>query len=314
MNGNKEILMRLEKYLAREIIPKCLFMLWLIVLSCSSPAQDAVSVEVTRIKGTIYKLCVNNFVNMVSFIGPDGVLLVDSGFNETAGQVKSILKEYGGGEIKYIINTHSDYDHIAGNSALRENATVLAHSRCKSQIEEYAAPDYDIPFDKAIFRGAYPTITFETPVFLDFNGDEIQIIPLIGGHTDEDIIVYFKNSGVVCLGDMISPGTFPVVKLNNGGNANTLLKNVEKLMSLFPEDVTFIVGHGRDMTAKELHIYHKMLQSTIAIVHAAMKTGMAVEEMKRRDILKDWSAYNDPEYEETTSETWIETIYNSSIK
>lgn len=64
MKGNKEILMKLEKYLAREIIPKCLFMLWLIVLSCSSPAQDAVSIEVTRIKGTIYKLCVNNFVNM----------------------------------------------------------------------------------------------------------------------------------------------------------------------------------------------------------------------------------------------------------
>ena len=57
-----------------------------------------------------------------------------------------------------------------------------------------------------------------------------------------------------------------------------------------------------------------MLKSTIAIVLAAREMGMTVDEMKRRDILKDWSAYSDPEHEETTSEIWIETIYKSSIK
>jgi glyoxylase-like metal-dependent hydrolase (beta-lactamase superfamily II) len=141
-----------------------------------------------------------------------------------------------------------------------------------------------------------------------------QIIPLTGGHTDEDIIVYFKNSGVVCLGDMISPGSFPVVKLNNGGSANILLGNVGKLVSLFPESVTFIVGHGMEMTLQEVHSYHNMLQGTIEIIQAAMKRNMTVEEMKRAKILKDWSAFNDPENEETTAETWIETVFRSSVK
>ena len=284
----------------------------LVLLLCCSSAPNAPSIEATHIKDAIYKLWVDDFVNIVAFVGPDGVLLVDTGFDESSEQVKSILKELGGGDIKYIINTHSDYDHIAGNSSLRGRALILAHARCRSQLMEYADPEYDIPFDKALFRGAYPTVTFEEPVTLYFNGDEIQVIPLTGGHTDEDIIVYFKKSGVVCLGDMISPGSFPVVKLNNGGNAHTLVENVERLISLFPEDVTFIVGHGEDTTVKELRIYHDMLKSTIAIVQTAMEANMTVEEMKRRNILKDWASFNDPENEETTAETWIETIYRSS--
>jgi len=304
--------MKPEKFKTQKVIRAYLFLFFLIVLSCYSCAPDATSIELTRVKDTLYKICVDDFVNLVAFIGPEGVMLVDTGFDESSGQVKSILKKLGGGDIEYIINTHSDYDHIAGNSALRGNAIVLAHTRCRSQLLEYADPEYDIPFDKALFRGSYPTITFEEPVTLYFNGEEIQVIPLTGGHTDEDVIVYFKNSGVVCLGDMISPGTFPVVKLNNGGNANSLVENVERLISLFPEDVTFIVGHGGETTVKELRTYHDMLQGTIAIVQAAMKANMTVEEMKRRNILKDWSSFNDPKFEETTAETWIETIYRSS--
>ena len=306
--------MKPEKFKTQEIIRAYLTLLILIVLSCCSSAPDAASIEVTCVKDTIYKLCVDDFVNLVVFVGPEGVMLVDTGFDESSEQVKSILKELGGGDIKYIINTHSDYDHIAGNSSLRGNAIVLTHTQCKSQLIEYADPEYDIPFDKALFRGAYPTMTFEEPITLYFDGDEIQVIPLTGGHTDEDVIVYFKNAGVVCLGDLISPGSFPVVKLNNGGNANSLVENVERLISLFPEDVTFIVGHGGDTTVKELRIYHDMLQSTIAIVQAAMKANMTVEEMKRRKILDDWSSFNDPENEETTAETWIETIYRSSVE
>ena len=275
---------------------------------------DTPSVQATRITDNIYKLYVDGFVNILAFFGPDGTLLVDTGFPETAGEVKSILRRLGGGDIKYIINTHSDYDHIAGNLALKGNATVLAHTRCKSQLTEYAHPDYDISFDKAIFRGAYPSITFDVPIMLNCNSEEVQIIPLTGGHTDEDVVVHFKNSSVVYLGDMISPATFPVVKLRNGGNANTLAENVGRLISLFPEDVTFIVGHGQDISVKELHAYHNMLRSTIAIVQAAMKANMTVEEMKRKGILKDWSAFSDPEHEETTAETWIETIYRSSIE
>jgi len=264
-----------------------------------------------QITDNLYKLNVDDFVNIIAFTGPEGVLLVDSGFEETAAEVQSILEKRNSGNIRYIINTHSDYDHIAGNPALRENAVVVSHANCKAQLMKYAEPDFDIPFNKEIFCKALPTITFEEPLTLHFNGVEIQIIPLIGGHTDEDTIVYFKNVGVAYLGDMVSIETFPVVKLNNGGNAKTLVENVEKLMSLFPEETVLVVGHGRDTTIKELHTYHKMLISTIEIVGEALKKDMPVDEMISANILTDWMSYHEPKYEETKAETWIKTVYQS---
>jgi len=254
---------------------------------------------------------VDNFVNIIAFTGPEGVLLVDTGFPETAAEVESILDNWDSGRIRYIINTHSDYDHIAGNPALRDNAMVISHTNCKSQLTKYAEPDFDIPFDKEIFRGAIPTLTFNDPLTLHFNGEEIKIIPLIGGHTDEDTIVYFKNAGVAYTGDIISPETFPVVKLNNGGNANTLVENVEKLIALFPEETRIIVGHGPDTTTAELKAYHTMLVSTINLVEEALKQDMSLDEMINNNILKDWMSYHDPQYEETKVETWIKTILQS---
>jgi glyoxylase-like metal-dependent hydrolase (beta-lactamase superfamily II) len=258
---------------------------------------------------------VDNFVNILAFTGPEGALLVDTGFEETAAEVLSILEERSGGNIsiKYIINTHSDYDHIAGNPALRQGAIILSHANCKAQLIRYAEPEYDIPFDKEIFRNALPTLAFEEPLTLYFNGEEIEIIPLIGGHTDEDSIVYFKNAGVAYLGDMVSIDTFPVVKLDNGGNAKRLVKNIEKLMELLPEDTRLVVGHGRDTTTKELHNYHIMLVSTIKVVDEALKEGMSVEEMISENILKDWMSYHEPKYDETKAETWIKSIYHSLV-
>jgi len=284
-----------------------------ILLSSLLSAQDDLpKIEVTKISDTIYKFFVNEFVNMVAFIGPDGVLLVDSGFEEAAEKVKSILKRLGNSDIKYIINTHSDYDHIAGNRSLRENALVIAHSNCRDQMLKYMDPSFKLPFDKKIFEEGLPMMTTENRLTLYFNNEEIHIIPLLGGHTDEDIIVTFKNQDVVCLGDIIFPDSFPVVKVENGGSVQTLLANIDTLTSRFLKDVRLIVGHGRDMKVEELKEYRKMIVKTVEIVSNAMKAGKGVDEMKRENILKDWKSWNSKLFpEDLNTDSWIDTIVKS---
>jgi glyoxylase-like metal-dependent hydrolase (beta-lactamase superfamily II) len=272
-------------------------------------------IEVMKISENIYKLFVDDFVNMIAFAGPDGVLLVDSGFEETAEEVKSILTELGNSEIKYIINTHSDYDHIAGNRSLRENALVIAHTNCKDQMLKYIEPSFDIPFDKKIFKEGLPMIKIEDRTVIYFNDEEIHIIPILGSHTDEDIVVYFKNEGIVCLGDIILPDSFPHVKVENGGSVQKLLANIDTLINNFSKAVLLIVGHGRDMKIEELKEYRKMIFETNGIVVNAMKKGKGIEEMKRENILKDWEAWNSKMFpEDLNTDSWIDNIYKSWIK
>ncbi len=285
----------------------------LILHTTLSYAQDESSkIEVTKISDTIYKFFVNEFVNMTAFIGPDGALLVDSGFEEAAGQVKSILSTLGNSDIKYIINTHSDYDHIAGNRSLREHALIIAHTNCRDQMLKYIEPSFDLPFDKKIFEEGMPMITADDRLTLYFNNQEIHIIPLLGGHTDEDIIIYFENEGVACLGDMIFPDSFPVVKIENGGSVQKLLENIDTLIYRFSEDDILIVGHGRDMKSGELKEYRKMIVETVEIVSNAMKAGKCVEEMKKENVLRHWESWNSKLFpEDLNTDSWIETIVKS---
>ena len=50
--------------------------------------MKSAKVEVIQISDNLYKLNVDDFVNIIAFTGPKGVLLVDTGFEETASEVQ----------------------------------------------------------------------------------------------------------------------------------------------------------------------------------------------------------------------------------
>lgn len=288
------------------------YMFMIVAVLNTSAAQDTDEVDVTPLTETLYRLTIDDFVNIVAFKGPEGVILVDSGFEETAGHVRSTLGTRGFGDIQYIINTHSDYDHVAGNRALRGGAVVLAHVKCRDQMVIYASPDFDIPFDKTIFRDGLPALTFEGRLTLHFGGEEVEIIPMPGGHTDEDVIVYFREARVAYIGDIVLPDSFPVVKLDNGGTVEGLMQVVEQLIDLFPDDTLLVVGHGREMKAAELRAYHEMLVQTTRIVKDGLEAGKDPEEMKQQNVLKGWEAWTNKKWpDELNPSTWIETICKS---
>ncbi|MFC1724445.1 MBL fold metallo-hydrolase [candidate division KSB1 bacterium] len=276
-------------------------------------SQEDHKVKVTRVKGNIYKLYISDFVNIFAFIGSDGVLLVDSGFHGNAEEVISKLSQLGNGKIRYIINTHADWDHIAGNHALGKDAEVISHSNSRKQILEYI--DWEgFPFDRTILKKSLPTMTFEKNLTLYFNGEKIKLIYMSGAHTDDDIIVYFETANIVCLGDMFLPGSFPVVKLDNGGSVKDLVKNIDIVLEMFPEDVILVFGHGENYTLNDLKKYRKMVVNTINKVSTAKNDGKMLEEIKKENILKDWASWSGTVFEDVTSDKWIETIYNSVSK
>ena len=292
------------------------FVLLILIFSISITAlygQEESKVKVTRIKGNVYKFFINDFVNIFALVGDDGVLLVDTGFGENAQEVKSKLKSIGSDKVKYIINTHSDYDHIAANRNFREDAVIISHHTCREQLMIYSVTD-DIPFDKEIFKEAVPDIIFEEKITLFFNDEEIELIYLPGAHTDEDVIVYFKNLNVACMGDIFIPKTFPVVKLNNGGKIEKVVETIDNVKKIFPDDVIFVFGHGDDYTKNDLTVYRDMVSETIETVKKAKNEGKTLEQMKKENILKNWMSWSGTVFEDGNCDLWIETIYNGILK
>ena len=260
--------------------------------------------QVEKISGTLYKLTLslNEFtVNLGVCAGVDGILLIDTGWAQTAEELSKSVSELDEGIIKLIIFTHHHADHIGGRDLLGENATLITH---KNTIDELAGKYFGL--DARSGQGL-PTITLENELSLRFNGEDIKIIPA-PGHTDSDLVVYFINSGVVFLGDLVLSDTFPPLDLVRGGNAEHYIESIGKLIEQFPIDVKLITGHGRDYTLVDLREHYRMAVSTTDLIKQGMADGKNAQDMVSEELLRDWAKWSSAQ---VSSEAWITQAYES---
>ena len=274
------------------------FVLFLLFNSAFSQTELP-PIHATRTTKNIYKLYINDYVNIVVFSGTDGLLLVDSGFEETADQVKNELDRQWGTQVRYLINTHVDGDHTGGNPVLGEGAVIAAHRNCRGLLVDVD----EFP------ESGLPSLIVDDEVSIHFDSEEIRIIPLTGCHSGEDLIVHFVGNQVVCLGDAVISNSFPFIRLDRGASIQQLIDNLDRLISMFSDDVTFIVSHGRDMTIRDLKIYKIMLEETTAVVSEAMDAGKSLEKMKQENVLKKWEGWNNKQHTWINTDFWIDSIY-----
>ncbi len=289
----------------KTTIPLLLSVLLLSAVPALSQDQpDSMSVTVTKLTDTIYKLVCTTFfsVNVTASVGPDGILLVDAGQAPLADSLSAVLKGLGGGDAKYLINTHLHGDHTGGNRAFADQAAIIAH---KNVRERWGGDYYSLPGTPS--EGT-PSITFDDSLTLHFNGEEIKLIHLPQGHTDGDVIVYFTGSNIVAIGDMLFSDRLPFVDVVEGGDVELFADHIKNLIDAMPDDVTFIAGHGRDYTKDDLRQHHDLLVKTMDVVRNAMESGNTLEEMIADSLLKDWEAFN---WRFIDTDRWTQILYTS---
>ncbi|MEJ0029189.1 MAG: hypothetical protein WDO15_01915 [Bacteroidota bacterium] len=125
---------------------------------------------------------------------------------------------------------------------------------------------------------------------MHFNNEEIRLIHLPDGHTDNDVVVYFVGSKVVHMGDMFFFGMFPGVYREGGGDIRHLVINLEKVVKSIPADAKVIPGHGDLATVDDLKNYIMMLKETIAIVDAGIKKGKTADQLVKENALAKYDA------------------------
>ena len=246
--------------------------------------------QVDKLSETLHKFSfsLNEFtVNVVASIGSDGILLVDTGWGPTAEELSGKIRELSDDIVKLIIFTHQHGDHIGGRGVLGKHATLIAHMNTKNELAgKYFALD-PLPGQEL------PLITLESELSLRFNGEDIRIIPA-PGHTQGDMLVYFVDSGVVCMGDLLFSDTYPVVFPAYGGNVDQYLETMGRLLEQFPADVKYIAGHGRDYNLDDLKAYYHMALSTTDLIKQGIADGKTPQEMAEEDLLKDWKKWSSP--------------------
>jgi len=235
--------------------------------------------------------------NIVVFSGPDGILLVDTGFSKHAvDTLRQTIAGLAKGEIRYIVNTHPHGDHVDGNGiapagAIVINATGLESPDLKNRISHSNRP----------LRGRAGR-ELAAPFIMRFNGEDIQIIPNPGLHSQEDILVYFAKSRIVCMGDLLLAQNCPAVQ-DVGG----YMAFLDKVLDVFPAGTTFVSGHGKDLTRDGLMKYRDDLAGMIAIVRKNYAAGKSADNMLRDDVLKAYkSGYSFLDW--IGPDSWLERV------
>lgn len=148
--------------------------------------------------------------------------------------------------ITSIINTHGHFDHVGGNSRLREHtgAKLLVHEkdvRLLSMASEVAA--------------RYGAITEDSPLPDEFLADGM-VIPVgnyqisvihTPGHTPGGCCLYLDEEGVLISGDtLFADGVgrtdFP------GGSHQALIESIRTRLLTLPETTRVYPGHGPSTT------------------------------------------------------------------
>jgi cyclase len=210
-------------------------------------AQQAVDYSKVEIRTTRHS---DNFFTLegqggtISVLtGPDGVLLVDAQYAQLTDKIVAAIRKVSDQPIRYLINTHLHGDHTGGNENLAKlGALIFSRDQLRKRLAN-PAPGANGQVTPAPAK-SLPVVTYDGPVTLHINGEDVQLIPIRAAHTDGDTLIHFPKQDALAVGDYYRGVGYPRVDLNSGGTLDGLLAGLGETIGLAGPGTKIIPGHG----------------------------------------------------------------------
>jgi glyoxylase-like metal-dependent hydrolase (beta-lactamase superfamily II) len=179
--------------------------------------------------------------NAGAFVSLGEACLVDPGI--LRDETEELVRELGGAELRYIVLTHADWDHVLGPEHLPATAIVANAAYTQDldpdgirivlgKLEEHAGVTREHPFEPPI-----PTVTFEESMPLTVGDLELRL-EHAPGHTASMLTVYEPQEAKLWAADVLSDVEIPMIIDDLGSYERTLTRIAQlEIRMLVP-------GHG----------------------------------------------------------------------
>ena len=146
--------------------------------------------------------------NVTAVRTTSGILVTDSFISPRAGQEARTLIEthFPSLPIKYLVNTHHHFDHIAGNQHFRD-AVIIAHVNIVKRMDAYRARLFEEHEDDrtlspalADFVPTDPSILISSDIVIHLGGKTFEILHFGNAHTDNDLVVLDREDKLLVAG------------------------------------------------------------------------------------------------------------------
>lgn len=240
----------------------------------SSKDQDTL-LKWSQLKPNHYAFVdLNTGGNALIHLTDNAVAMVDTKYPHFAGAMKADATTVSKSDAPELtlINTHHHGDHTAGNplivpTAVASYAHANAIPRIQSQLDTYKAAGNsaterikgfsdsqalaDIAKQAAQAAASWTKedITPKNPIDakstdLTIDGSNIALHHFGAGHTDNDLVVQFKDDNLIHTGDLVFNGLHPFFDSTAGVSALGWLVALNQTYNLCDKDTTIVPGHG----------------------------------------------------------------------
>jgi cyclase len=237
-----------------------------------------VQIKTTKISNNFYTL--EGSGGMIGVLtGPDGVFMVDTQFAPLTDRLVAAIKAVTNQPIRYIVNTHVHPDHTGGNENFAKlGATILSRDELRLRLA-HPAPGANGAATPAPPAAALPKITYDGPVTLRMDNEEIQLIPILRAHTDGDTLVHFVNNDVLMTGDYFRSLGFPNIDRGNGGSLDGMLEGLALTIGMAGPNTKIIPGHGTTVDRMAVMTHRDMIVTIRDRIAALIQQGKSEQEV-----------------------------------
>ncbi len=285
------------------------------------PDLDSTPVELLPVQGSVYLIATGTSSNIVAQIDDEGVVLVDAARAEASNDVLEQIRKITKLPIRAIVDTTTDLDHIGGNENLARTGTPLYQgapgSTPQAQVfaHEKALRRISAPTGRAsaVPPALWPTDTFAgAKEKIYFNHEPIEL-QWASGHTDGDVIVWFRRSDVIAAGDAFTTTSYPRFDRARGGSVQGVLDVLNHVIDIaVPEfngqgGTRIVPGHGHICNQADVVEYRDMTTIIRDRVRDLMKAGKSLEQIKAAHVTLDYDGlYATPDY---TGDMFVTAIF-----
>jgi len=237
--------------------------------------------------------------NIAVSIGEQGVLAVDDQFPEMVPKYRAAIRELGGGDIDFVINTHWHFDHADGNQTLGPDGTwLVSHENSREMMRKDNRINLVnmVREQPAYPAAALPIITFSDRMRFHFNGEPIDLLHFGPAHTTGDTAVLFRNRNAVHLGDVFNNAGYPFIDADNGGSLSGIIEFCRGVLAELRPGAIVIPGHGPVADYAALEEYVEMLTEIRDRIAALIADGAPLEQVIAARPTQEWDqAKGNPE-------------------
>ncbi|RLD90120.1 MAG: hypothetical protein DRJ29_15900 [Bacteroidetes bacterium] len=268
--------------------------------------RETVPVSLEKITESVYQINGGQGANGGVIIGESEVLVIDAKMNEESViQTIVAIKEIADEAISYLVNTHSDGDHIMGNRYFPSSVTFVAHKNCRDDFfKDNFGRESD--WDEPEFYPFTPSLTFKKNLNMWLGKEKVELHYFGVGHTTGDIVVFHPEQKVAFIGDLYFSGRPQLVHSNKNGNSFKYVKTMMQMLEKLDAEI-FLSGHsdpvGREEIEKHIQVMVERQNKVKEFVSQDKSLEETLKEFNENEARLVTSIYNEITEQEAEQST-----------